>query len=275
MTHSLEGETTGTTHMPNEIPYDPALHVAGDAEIAASAAAVVPLVQELVNPASVVDVGCGLGRWLAEFRRAGVPTILGIDGDYVRRDALLIPADRFMAADLEAKLPDSGWYDLAVSLEVAEHLRPARAPGFVEELTRLAPAVLFSAAVPFQGGVNHFNEQWQDYWAGLFGKHGYVPVDCVRWRVWDDQRVVYHYRQNTLLYVEQSHLASHPRLALERERAKDFPLVVAHPFYYLRAADPRNRGLREVLRLLPRVGWAAVKRRWARLRGRRDGPRPA
>ena len=46
----------------------------------ASAAAIVPVIVELVSPRSVIDVGWGAGLWLAEFERAGVVDLMGIDG---------------------------------------------------------------------------------------------------------------------------------------------------------------------------------------------------
>ena len=83
-----------------------------------SARVVAPLVCDLIHPRRVVDVGCGRGAWLRAFREIGVDLIQGLDGDYVDRATLLIPADNFVSADLAklTKLP--GNYDLAVCLEV-------------------------------------------------------------------------------------------------------------------------------------------------------------
>ena len=92
----------------------------------------------------------------------------------------------------------------AVCVEVAEHLAPSRGPALVEELCALAPNVLFSAAIPGQGGTHHLNERWQSYWASLFRKHGYEPFDIIRPRVWDNSSVEYWYRQNCLLYVKNA-----------------------------------------------------------------------
>src|SRR5438552_2146277 len=142
-----------------------------------SAEVVVPLVLQLVPVRSVSDVGCGDGSWLSVFRRHGVDDIIGIDGDYVEAELLQIPQDRFRAVDLAKPFSLGRVFDLAVCLEVAEHLPPDCASGFVKSLARLAPVVLFSAAIPKQGGNHHTNEQWPDYWAKLFGEHGFLPVD--------------------------------------------------------------------------------------------------
>src|SRR5918993_5443566 len=166
---------------------------------AESAGIIVPHVMRLVNPDSVVDVGCGEGPWLAAFARHGVGRKLGIDGDYVQRDRLRFPASEFEARDLSLQpFTLAERFALVVSLEVAEHLPPSAAAGLVESLVGLGPCVLFSAAVPFQGGTHHVNLQWQDYWAGLFAAHDYVAVDAIRPIVWNDPSVQFFYRQNTI-----------------------------------------------------------------------------
>jgi hypothetical protein len=127
--------------------------------------------------------------------------IFGIDGFYVRRELLEIPPEKFVAHDLQEPFRLDRIFDLVVSLEVAEHLPKESAAGFVESLTRLAPVVLFSAAIPFQGGEGHLNEQWPEYWARLFEARGYAPVDCLRRRVWQSPNVSWYYAQNVLIYV--------------------------------------------------------------------------
>jgi len=234
---------------------------------AESAARIVPHVMRLVGPRSVVDVGCGLGTWLAAFAAQGVETIMGIDGEHVDREALRIPAERFHARDLEQPLEFDcvalPRFELAMSLEVAEHLPERCAAGFVESLTRLAPIVLFSAAVPRQGGTRHLNEQWPQYWAQLFARHGFETVDCIRPFIWDDAGVAYYYAQNTLCFVETSALAERP--ALQRFVVPpDGGLARIHPRKWLEATDHRHRALRDVARSLP---WA-VRNTLARLMGR-------
>jgi SAM-dependent methyltransferase len=173
---------------------------------AASARAVVPLVLAHLKPTSVVDVGCGVGTWLKVFQASGITDYLGIDGHHVDADLLQIDAAHFQTRDLREPLNLGRRFDLACSLEVAEHLPPALAARFVEQLTALAPAVLFSAAVPGQTGPGHINEQWQSYWAGLFEAQGYWPLDVVRPQVWARQDVAVWYQQNTLLYLHKSRL---------------------------------------------------------------------
>jgi SAM-dependent methyltransferase len=229
-----------------------------DPGVRRSAAVIVPILVETLQPTSVVDVGCGTGTWLAAFQAAGVEDILGIDGDYVSRPSLDIPVGTFQAADLDRPLRIDRSFDLALSLEVAEHLAPARAEGFVADLVRLAPVVCFSAAIPFQGGVNHVNERWQEEWASVFAGHGYVPVDLVRRRVWDDTEVEPWYAQNMLVYAAAGD-------GLEGDH---LPMRLVHPALYTfrvsRALDalehPPPLGPRQLVREAGRTARALVNR---------------
>jgi SAM-dependent methyltransferase len=216
---------------------------------------IVPLVQELVAPCSVVDLGCGAGAWLAELHARGVADILGVDGEWLdadgdgaRAQTLLVPRDRLLAHDLEQPLDLGRSFDLALSLEVAEHLRPAAAEQLVRTLTELAPIVLFSAAVPFQGGTGHLNEQWPSYWAARFADRGFAAIDCLRPRIWEDPEVAWYYRQNLLLYASEAALAERPALEELRRRYQDAPLDLAHPQRYLSLAHSSARPVYERVR---------------------------
>jgi hypothetical protein len=170
-----------------------------------AASVIVPLILRLFKVNSVVDVGCGVGGWLHEFATNGVGDYLGIDGDYVPRDQLRIPSERFKPMDLRAITDVGRKFDLACSLEVAEHLPESSADDFVSALVATAPVVLFSAAVKGQGGRNHLNEQWQSYWAKRFSSHGYVAFDCVRPQIYHDRRILPWYRQNPLVYCREGY----------------------------------------------------------------------
>jgi hypothetical protein len=190
--------------------YDGAFYQRHRDDARRSAEIIVPLVMELVRPASVVDVGCGVAVWLDVFRRAGVERVLGLDGAHVNPRDLAIEPERFREVDLETAFEIPGRFDLAVNLEVAEHLTPAAGRALVGALTAAAPVVMFSAAVPWQGGDNHINEQWPSYWIAEFAKHGFRALDAIRPRILGDQRVVWWYRQNLLLFASP---AAHPALA--------------------------------------------------------------
>ena len=216
-----------------DVAYDRAFYENTADAVRRSAEVIVPTVVELVAPRSVVDVGCGTGTWLSVFRAHGIEDVLGVDGDYVDRELLTIPVNRFRPADLRQSLALDRAFDLVLSLEVAEHLPGDCAATFVSSLVRLGPVVLFSAAVPFQGGTDHVNEQWPDYWARLFRTHGFVPIDCLRGALWDDDRVVWWYAQNVLLYADERHVDRHPELERASRRHGNRVPALVHPKRYL------------------------------------------
>jgi SAM-dependent methyltransferase len=245
------------------VPYTAEFYSSYRAESYGSAQVVVPLVLDLLRPSSVVDVGCGVGTWLQVFSECGIADIQGIDGAYVNVQQLCIEAGKFKAHDLRKPLSMSRQYDLATSVEVAEHLPAPSAEQFVSSLCGLAPAVMFSAAIPFQGGDDHINEQWPEYWAALFASRGYVAYDVLRPLLWNNPSVAYYYAQNLLLFVRADAVESYA--GLRGLRPCDGPLARVHPRRWLQAHDPRRQRVPPLLRALPFALSRAVSLRAGRL----------
>lgn len=155
----------------------------------------------LLSPESVVDIGCGTGTFLNVFRSLGVTDVLGIDGAWANKDLLYenINPGEFLECDLESKIILNKQYDLVLSLEVAEHVSDKSADLFVESLVNAGKMIVSSAAVPYQGGQNHINEQWLTYWEEKFAKHNYVIHDILRPIFWDNPDVSLWYKQNMVL----------------------------------------------------------------------------
>jgi len=164
---------------------------------------VVPVIMQIVRPTSVLDVGCGTGTWLKVFEENGVSDYLGVDGSHLDRTMLRIPQEHFVAHDLQTPLRLSRKFDLVVSLEVAEHLEERYSDVFVDSLVSHGEIILFSAAIPYQGGQNHLNEQWPDYWQKKFESHGFFFKDCIRPVIWDNQNVNWWYKQNIFLITKE------------------------------------------------------------------------
>lgn len=85
---------------------------------------IVEIIMKKFAPKSVIDLGCGQGIWLKYFKENGVEDVRGLDGDYVERNKLLIEEEEFMPCDLSKRLNIGRKYDLAMSVEVAEHIEP-------------------------------------------------------------------------------------------------------------------------------------------------------
>lgn len=221
-----------------------------------SAKEIIPLVIELIRPDSVIDVGCGVGTWLSVFKECGVEDILGVDGDWIDRKMLQIPEERFLPFDLRKPFRIDRKFDLVVSLEVAEHLPSECAESFVDSLASLGQAILFSAAIPFQGRAraHHINEQWPDYWVKYFREKGYVTIDCLRKKIWQNDNVEWWYAQNILMFFRRTYLDSHPLLRKEFENTATSQISIVHPKKYLELAessDSRNMTLGKLLSMLP------------------------
>ena len=142
-----------------------------------SARAMLPFVLRVAGAKAVVDVGCGTGEWLAAARECGVQRLLGIDSHQVARRPMRIDAACFRCMDLKSPQPLDDVFDLALCLEVIEHIPQDRSAGFLDWLATLAPVILFSGAIPFQGGIGHVNEQWPDHWLGEFQRRGFRACD--------------------------------------------------------------------------------------------------
>lgn len=179
-----------------------AWHCSEAPEAVTSARAIAQLMlKRFPSIGSVADVGCSIGTFLNAFMKEGVTTIQGFDAHWVDQERLVIPPESFRTVDLAKGLgPVEKRYDLLISLEVAEHLPVENASDFVRDLTERSDLILFSAAVPGQGGVGHVNEQWQSYWRDLFAERGYIPYDFVRNEIWNNADVPFWYKQNILLY---------------------------------------------------------------------------
>lgn len=239
-------------------PYDDHFFDAIVGASTTSAAKIVPFLVEVLAPRSVVDVGCGMGAFLEPFIDAGVDDVLGVDGDYVDRARLQIPPDRFRVVDLEHHLDLGRSFDLALCFEVAEHLPESAGGRLIALLAAVAPAVAFSAAVPGQGGNDHVNEQWPDYWIERFASHGFVAVDCLRRRFWDVSDVAPYYAQNAFLFLR----ADHPARAAAEAATMPLPYRVVHPGVF--AQRTRPAGLGDALRELPRAVWRSLAYRTRR-----------
>ncbi|HZP46994.1 MAG TPA: methyltransferase [Vicinamibacterales bacterium] len=138
------------------------------------------LVRAYLPAASVVDIGCGQALLLHALGRADPSlTLRGYEASPSAcrrarsRGVDVRPFDLVSAAAEEYAhvRADVASCDLAICLEVAEHVPPWYGTRLVDLLAS-APRLLFSAAAPGQGGVLHVNERPASYWIARFQRRG-------------------------------------------------------------------------------------------------------
>lgn len=195
---------------------------------------------------SVADVGCGGGNWLYAARALGATKLAGFDLVPVPDEALAIERELITITDLTQPIENQGRYDLAISTEVAEHVGAEHADAFIANLCGFSDIVLFSAALPYQGGIHHVNEQWIEYWNRKFRARDYVAFDIFREAFWNDARIPYFYRQNCLLYVKTRWVAAMQSRGLQPTIE---PRSLVHPELLLQAVNrARPEGERQFMR---------------------------
>ena len=159
---------------------------------------IIPEIIKILNPSSSLDVGCGIGTWTKILQDNNIEA-KGLDYFEVDRDLLMISEDDFIPVDLENGFNLNMKFDLIICLEVLEHLKETSSDIILDSLINHSENILFSAALPNQGGDNHINEQPFAYWQNKFEERGYHFYDIFREKYWQENRIEWWYRQNMFL----------------------------------------------------------------------------
>lgn len=210
------------------IPYSKDYYISRSSDVMKDASILVPILIDLFQPDSVIDVGCACGEWLSVFKEKGIDNVYGVDSNWIDKSLLRIPVEQFLSHDLSKSLNIENVFDLVLCLEVAEHLPLTSSDVLINSLIRLGPVIVFSAAIPYQGGYHHINEQWQSFWADKFRAKGYIVIDCLRELLWN-QPISFWYSQNFLIFVDQEffqYIQSH-HLIFKRNYV--LPISFVHP----------------------------------------------
>ncbi|MEM6903222.1 MAG: class I SAM-dependent methyltransferase [Pseudomonadota bacterium] len=161
---------------------------------------------------SVIDFGCGLGFWLLEAKQLGADFVFGVEREWAR-DRHHLELGEIMLGDLsQARFNFDDDFDLAICIEVAEHLPATASQDLITSLTRAADVVLFSAAYPGQGGTGHINEQMPKYWVDRFWQRGFVPLEMIRPWIADDPDIYFWLARNLMVFVAYDRFIQEPEL---------------------------------------------------------------
>lgn len=197
-----------------------------------SAQQIIPILLDMFNIKSVLDVGCGRGAWLKIWGEYNVK-IIGIDTK-TDSSSLLVSSESFVSHDLSTAFDLGQQFSLVQCLEVAEHLPKNSSDGLIKSLIKHGDIILFSAAPPGQGGENHINEKSYDYWKEAFTKHGYEMHDIVRPLIKNNKRIKNYYRYNTFIFTSKHIKQKYNILKKKKYLVLTKPLDVSPLSYKLR-----------------------------------------
>jgi SAM-dependent methyltransferase len=189
--------------------YDADYYVAIDATAVQSAEVMADSIVRDFTPRTALDVGCGTGALLELLSRKGV-VCAGLeyaDAALAYCRARALDVRKF---DVESAQPLGRQYDVVISTEVAEHLPATLADRFVDLLCAHGRIVVFTAATPGQGGMDHVNEQPHEYWIAKFSERGFVyeRERSMQWRdAWTQKGTAWWYSKNLMVFRE----ATRPR----------------------------------------------------------------
>ncbi len=124
-----------------------------------------------IGPATVLDAGCAVGFLVEALRDRGVEAY-GIDvSEYALAQVPPAIGDAFRRASVTDPFPRD--YDLIVCIEVLEHLPARAAEAAVANICAHTRDVIFSSTPSDFDEATHVNVQPPEYWAELFGRHGF------------------------------------------------------------------------------------------------------
>lgn len=126
---------------------------------------------DIYSPDNVIEFGCGTGRLLYRYTERGI-TVYGIDASSSALEQSKLPDECLQQHDLTQPFSTEEKYDIALAIEILEHLPQKAADTVVDSISNAAKTVLVSAATPGQGGTHHVNEQPHAYWIEKFETRG-------------------------------------------------------------------------------------------------------
>ena len=162
-----------------------------------SACKYLKVVKQVIKINSIIDFGAGTGAWLHAAKSLGIDKLFGIEKHYQIdiKGAKILKQNVFDKVDFRA--------DIAVSVEVGEHILPEKSSTFIDVITSSSDIVIFGAANTHQSGDAHINCREVGFWKNLFKNRGFKLVDLFRQQFWNCRKINKAYVQNIFLYVKR------------------------------------------------------------------------
>ena len=159
------------------------------------------------NPSNALDVGCGSGNLMNELKVRGI-NIKGLEYSTAGIKICLERGLDVKKFNLEKDLlEDSSTFDVVISTEVAEHLPESFADRYVDLLCKTSERiVVFTAATPGQGGLDHVNEQPHEYWIDKFTQRGFTfdePTSLECREGWEARQVISDFYWKNLMIFQR------------------------------------------------------------------------
>ena len=123
---------------------------------------------------TVLDIGCGLGESVLEFKKLGCKKVLGLDGlkENIKKAITPVILHDFNKGPFLLKEP----VDLVWCCELLEHVEEKYLPNIMETLKQ-SRIVAATMAEPGRDGYHHVTCKPWEWWLPLFAKYGFKYLE--------------------------------------------------------------------------------------------------
>lgn len=197
-------------------------------------------------PPSFLDIGGGAGSWCTAAKGLGVQHVRLVDACPPNQVIPELTQEEQIQANLEDGIPYLGKFDLVICIEVIKHLSESAASSLLKQMTSCTNFILFSAAIPGQGGIGHINERLHDYWHEKFSELEFEKYDVIRPMLISRPDISSIHRQNLFIYARKGcdhMLADLPSICEDMELIRTEHLI---SLYHEKPIDLRT-ALRAIL----------------------------
>ncbi len=172
----------------------------------------ISLLQDIFEFQSLIDLGCATGHYLFYALKEGVSDVLGVEGSPAAFSNLLVDKKYIIQHDLRKPLNLNRKYDIALSIEVAEHIDKKYSDVYLKSMCDCSDLIIFTAATPNQGGKCHVNEQPHKWWIEKFKKHSFrfdkKMTDLLRRKIKENAEagkfIVFWLEPNIMVFCRES-----------------------------------------------------------------------